>query len=392
MAKHVRDSGLESRTARAKLKSRGKPYYKSIGEGLHLGYRKGKVEGKWVVRRYAGNQAYITDTIGTADDINDADGTVILTFFQAQDKARELGGKLAYSGPYRVQDAVDDYLTFLGDRGQIIRYRIAKHISPALGDQLVGELTSERIRAWHNGMVKTGADAEAARKSKVSANRMLATLKSALNLAFREGKTPNDSAWRRVSLFKNVIRARTRYLALAECERLLNGCDPDFRLIVRGALETGARYSELGRLIASDFNTDAGTIHIRQSKAGRERHIILTATGAAFFRGLTAGQPGTAPMFGQDWKADQQRHRMKLACQHGRINPRITFHGLRHTWASLAVMNGMPLNVVARNLGHSDSKMVEKHYGHLAPSYVVDQVRKFAPVFGKVASNVKIIR
>ena len=37
-------------------------------------------------------------------------------------------------------------------------------------------------------------------------------------------------------------------------------------------------------------------------------------------------------------------------------------------WASHAVMNGVPLIVVAKNLGHSDTRMVERHYGHLAPS------------------------
>jgi integrase len=391
MARRVRDSGLESRAARAKLKPRGKPYYKSIGEGLHLGYRKGRVEGKWVVRRYAGNQAYITDTIGTADDITDTDGTVVLNFWQAQDRAREIGGYLVYSGPYRVKDAIADYLTFLGDRGHLIEYRINKHILPKLSDALVAELTSESIRAWHNGMTRAGEDEEA-RKSKVSANRMLATLKSALNLAFRESKVANDAAWRRVSLFKNVIKARTRYLSLAECERLLNACEPDFRLLVRGALETGARYSELCRMVCGDFNPDAGTIHVLKSKSGKERHIILTDDGAAYFGSLTAGQPGNALVFGKEWKPDHQKRRMQIACKHGRIDPPINFHGLRHTWASHAVMAGMPLNVVARNLGHADTKMVEKHYGHLAPSYVVDQVRKFAPRFGKVSSNVKAIR
>jgi integrase len=388
VAKRVRDSGLESRAARAKLKPRGKPYYKSIGEGLHLGYRKGKVEGKWVVRRYAGNQSYITDTIGAADDIADADGTVVLNFWQAQDKAREIGGKLVYSGPYRVQDAVDDYLTFLGDRGWEIEYRIRKHILPALGGELVAELSADRLRAWHNSMVKASDDPEIQRKSKVSANRMLATLKSALNLAFREGKAANDVAWRRVQLFKNVIRARTRYLSLAECERLMNACDPDFRLLVRGALETGARYGELTRMVCGDFNPDAGTIHVLKSKSGKERHIILTEDGAEFFSQLTAGQPGSAPMFGRIWKRDEQTRPMREACKNGRIDPPTSFHQLRHTWASHSVMAGMPLNVVARNLGHADTKMVEKHYGHLAPSYVVDQVRKFAPRFGKVAGNV----
>jgi hypothetical protein len=53
----------------------------------------------------------------------------------------------------------------------------------------------------------------------------------------------------------------------------------------------------------------------------------------------------------------------------------------------------MPLMVVARNLGHSDTRMVEKHYGHLAPSYVSDAVRAHAPRFGITASsNVKNLR
>ena len=390
MAKRVRDSALETSAARGKLKPSGKPYYKSIGEGLHLGYRKGKVKGKWVVRRYAGHQAYITDTIGTADDIADADGTTILTFWQAQDRAREIGGKLVYSGPYRVQDAVTDYLAFLGERGRLIEFRIRKHILPALGDTMVDRLDAKAIRDWHNGMVRAG-DPEAERKSKVSANRMLSTLKSALNLAFREGKVPNDVAWRRVTLFKNVVRARTRYLSLADCQRLMNACPPDFRLLVRGALETGARYGELCRMACGDFNPDTGTIHVLKSKAGTERHIILTDDGAGFFRQLTAGQPANAPMFGKEWKPDWQKQRMKDACRNARLEP-INFHGLRHTWASLAVMAGMPLTVIARNLGHASTKMVEKHYGHIAQSYAVDQVRKFAPRFGKVASNVKAIR
>ena len=84
---------------------------------------------------------------------------------------------------------------------------------------------------------------------------------------------------------------------------------------------------------------------------------------------------------------------MVAACKRAGIEPHIGFHQLRHTWASLSVMNGMPLNVVANNLGHTDTKMVEKHYGHLASGYLVDQVRQHAPRFGKVeGGNVKAIR
>jgi integrase len=64
---------------------------------------------------------------------------------------------------------------------------------------------------------------------------------------------------------------------------------------------------------------------------------------------------------------------MEDACPHAHVTPRITFHGLRHTWASLAVMNGVPL-LVAKNISATATPalvdMVEHHYGHLAPSYI----------------------
>jgi hypothetical protein len=45
-------------------------------------------------------------------------------------------------------------------------------------------------------------------------------------------------------------------------------------------------------------------------------------------------------------------------------------------------LNGMPLMVVARNLGHVDTRTVEKHYGHLAPSFIVEAIRISAPRYG----------
>jgi len=53
-------------------------------------------------------------------------------------------------------------------------------------------------------------------------------------------------------------------------------------------------------------------------------------------------------------------------------------------------MNGAPLVVVAKHLGHVDTRMVERHYGHLAPGFVADAIRAAAPRFGEAKpSNVK---
>jgi integrase len=77
---------------------------------------------------------------------------------------------------------------------------------------------------------------------------------------------------------------------------------------------------------------------------------------------------------------------MAEAVIRAKITPAISFHGLRHTWASHAVMNRVPLLVIAKNLGHADTRMVEKHYGHLAPSYIAHAIRAGAPRFGMVES------
>src|SRR5580700_10126708 len=122
MARTVRDAKLESPTARRAMKPAGKPYYRAIDEGLHLGYRKGKTSGKWVARWYLGERHYRVETIGTADDTGDPDDHTTLSFAQAQAKARDLftlrkreaAGLPSRSKPYVVQDCLHDYLAWLG--------------------------------------------------------------------------------------------------------------------------------------------------------------------------------------------------------------------------------------------------------------------------------------
>ena len=60
-----------------------------------------------------------------------------------------------------------------------------------------------------------------------------------------------------------------RYLTVAEAERLINACDPEFRALVRVGLETGCRYGELIRLEVCDFNPDASTLAVRARAASR---------------------------------------------------------------------------------------------------------------------------
>jgi len=317
-----------------------------------------------------------------------------------------------------VADAMDAYLALIESEGRSAqtvrdaRYRHKALIRPVIGRVKVAELTTDRLRRWRDDLVKTaprlrtrngdkqkhrvatGDDARRARRA--SANRTWTILRAALNHAFHDGKVGSDLAWRKVKPFRSVDSARVRYLTVAEAKRLINACDDDFRSLLRAALCTGARYGELIRLTVSDFNPDVGTIAIRQSKSGKPRHVVLTDEGRAFFREITLGRPGDEIMLrkanGTVWNMSHQLRPMADAVRRAKIKPEISFHGLRHTWASLAVMNGVPLLVVAKNLGHSDTRMVEKHYGHLAPSYIADAIRAGAPKFGFVPDKKIVAR
>jgi integrase len=423
MARTVRDANLETRTARSRLTTRGKPHYRILEPGLHLGYRKLKTgPGKWIARHYLGNEVYEVETIGVADDFSDADGVAIISFHQAQTSARGRMVSRAHAaagrtGPLTVATAMTSYLEFLETNRKsapFAKYVNEAFILPELGKIEVEALSTDKLRTWHAKLAKASArirtkdgekqrfkddadDPERDRRRKATANRILTVLKAALNRAWRDGKVVSDSAWRRVEPFESVDAARVHYLTIAEAQRLINASPTDFRRLVQGALETGARYGELCALTVSDFNPDSGTIAVRQSKSGKPRHIVLTDDGAEFFRTLTAGRPGSEFMFVKDggdaWLRSHQAEPMKQANKSAKIAPPINFHGLRHTWASHAVMNGVPMLVVAKNLGHSDTRMVEKHYGHLAPSYVADAIRAGAPRFGIAAADkVKAIR
>jgi integrase len=419
MARKVVDKKLDSKVERRRLKASPRPYYREVGRGLHLGFRKGKRGGTWVARMYVGNQTYKVEAIGHAeDDLTDANGETVLNYHQAVCKARELqqtrtttAGEL--TGPYTVRKAIDDYLTAQARKSSTgdARTRADALILPELGNIDVAGLTASRVRKWladlasqaprirgraHSTDIRfrdfDADDPEAVRRRKATANRTLTILKAALNFAFREGKVASDREWRRVEPFEDVDAARVRYLTIAEAKRLINGSDNEFRPLVQAALETGCRYGELARLRIEDFNGDVGTIAIRQSKSGKPRHVVLTDEGAAFFTHLSAGRQGGEPMFrkadGGEWRKSHQARPMLDACKRAKITPAVGFHTLRHTWASLSVMAGVPLLVVAKNLGHADTRMVEKHYGHLAPSYIADAIRAGAPRFGFKTGNV----
>jgi len=408
MARKIRDADLDSRTAREKLSIRGRLHYRRIQTNLAIGYRRLRGRsGTWTARHYIGKGEYAYDVIGEADDRSDANNVTIFSFDQAVEKARALSTERANQAagihaPLTVEAAMAAYITHLDHNGKQTdqtERTAKKYIIPLLGQYEVAKLTSEQLNEWKAKIAAMPAKGKrpfdpVARKS--SANGTLAKLRAALNLAFHAGKVPSNQAWMSLKKFKGVDRQRDRFLSVDESKRLINAASDEFKPLLAAALQTGCRYAELCRLKINDYRTDSKTIFVAHSKAERSRHVVLTKEGVELFENLAAGRRGGDPLIRRDdglpFNTSQQVRRMKLACKNANIAP-ITFHGLRHTFASALILAGTPLIYVAKSLGHSSIAMVEKHYGHLVKDHVSETIRANVPSYGFTAkSNVRTIK
>src|SRR3954451_12131937 len=168
MARVLRDPKLDTRSARLKLPPRREPHWSKLGPARHLGYRRlGRERGTWIAKAYdpeTRKRAY--KALGAADDVLDADGRDVLTFAQAQERARAWFPS-AFRSPEELEegneahrtvgDAVRAYLDWLGRNRKPTttreaRYAAQAHILPALGPVRLDRLSARRIAGWHEAL------------------------------------------------------------------------------------------------------------------------------------------------------------------------------------------------------------------------------------------------
>ncbi|MDR4305677.1 site-specific integrase [Chelatococcus sambhunathii] len=408
-----RKSDFASRASRSKLPLSDAPEWEEINPGVRLGYRRGRGTigrgGTWLVATRRPNGQRVQARLALADDVATADGAGVLSHEQAKEAARAWAKAVragdGASPALTVGEALDRYLEAREAEGMKSVYdarsRSKTHIRPKLGKIRLTDLTRERLERWRNDMaqapkrVRTSRfadkpnvreiapdDVDGKRRRRDTANRTLTTLKAALNWAHEHQLVDDDRAWRKVKPFRGTTAARVRFLTLPEQQRLLNTSGGALRDLVAAALMTGARFGELARLQVRDFDAANETVFIAESKSGKARHVPLTAGGVTLFERLALGRAPLEPLLRQDsgetWKPATYQRPFKAALDRAKIE-NLTLHELRHSYASAMVKAGAPLLVVAHALGHSDTRMCEKHYAHLAPSYVAETIRRTAP-------------
>jgi len=229
---------------------------------------------------------------------------------------------------------------------------------PEFGPTALCQLQGEDIRLWFD-RYSQGAPA--------GANRALDVLSQILNFAVACGRITTHPA---AAIPRNPRPRKTRFLSRAEVKRLRQALDlhrgrrsgDQQADIIRLLLLTGCRKGELIGLRWSEVHGDK--LILIDSKTG-PRAVFLNSEAQAIISGQSRNGPyvfpsSTDPSVCRSPELSLWRKVRRTA---GIADARL--HDLRHTFASHAVMAGVPIPVVSRLLGHAQVRMTLR-YAHIS--------------------------
>lgn len=183
------------------------------------------------------------------------------------------------------------------------------------------------------------------------------------------------------------VKTRKRYLVELEAERLLTAAPEGFKAALALGLFAGLRVGEVSMLrVGQDVDLDHGMLYIQQRdgwqpKYGRNREVPISTALEPYLVAHVARLAPDAPYLFPGRAADSATGRSNLFLSFRRVvddaglvkgrkdAEGVTFHTLRHTFASWLVMAGADLFTVARLMGHTTTKQIEETYAHLSPGH-----------------------
>lgn len=225
----------------------------------------------------------------------------------------------------------------------------------------------------------------------------LALMKAMLRAAEREWKWLEKAPVIKIPTIRNK---RVRWLEPEEAKRLIDECPEPLKSVVKFALATGLRRSNIINLEWQqiDMQRRVAWINPEDSKSNRAIGVALNDTACRVLREqignhhkwvfvhTKAGNraDGTMTPEVRKMRIDNSRS-WDSACKRAGIED-FRFHDLRHTWASWLIQSGVPLSVLQEMGGWESIEMVRR-YAHLAPNHLTEHAKQIDSIFGVCVPN-----
>jgi integrase len=398
MARKVRHSSLETRTARLRLAVRRKPYSgPSLARGVALLYRRNKTNGTWVLKASDGHGKYWTKAIAEADDFDESNGKTALTFFEAQDVAKKLArGEDGSTGnaPITVDCALKDYERDLKARGAnpYNAQHPRLHLTSVLLSKPVVLLGATELKLWRDGLLGKMAPA--------TINRLCRCVCAALELARQhDERIQNRQAWETgLAALPNAQEARNVIMSddkVREFVSVAYGLDHQFGLLADVLAITGARPSQAVRLRVEDLHDHPVRPKLMMPRSGKgggrhrsvkkhERYSVpVTIQLTAKLKAAAKGRADDAQLLlqsdGSPWgnNPGQNYHRQvdKVVTVVGLDPADVTMYALRHSSIVRQLKLNVPIRIIAST--HDTSvAMIERHYSRYITEHSDDISRR----------------
>ena len=267
------------------------------------------------------------------------------------------------------------------------------HLIPFFGGIKLRDLNAAHVRAFKARKIEEGLNPN-------TVGVMQGVLSVALNQAVDDSLIPSNPAAR---VKKAATRGQSPMRALSheEASRLLSAAEGtrDEALITL-VLRTGMRQGELAALQWEDVDlSERGSVTVRRSadtrtrtrvsttKTGEERRVgigVRTVTVLKAHKKRQLEERMAAPSWadpglvfpntkGKVRRRDSVMRSFRRFLAEAGLPAKVRFHDLRHTAATLAIKQGVPIPTVSKMLGHSDPAMTLRRYAH-----VIDEMREDA--------------
>jgi len=236
---------------------------------------------------------------------------------------------------------------------------IVKRLSKTLGQLRLNRVNANAISGYKKERLQEGI-------KQSTLNRELAVLRRMLRWGSEHGFIHRS----RVPVIRLAREdPKIVFLTQDDEESLLANCLPWLKDLVIVALDTGCRLGELLDLRWRRVDLQSAKMTVATEKGGGSRTLYLTDRVIEVLKSMPRGLPDVHVFQnpGGVHRVTTAGSAFKRAAKKAGLSKEVTFHALRHTFATRQVEKGTNILVLKELLGHKSLQMVLR-YGHVRES------------------------
>ena len=320
---------------------------------------------------------------------------------QEQKLGRFFPERYQQSGFAKLEDVLEEYLAAFTGRSKRDENRYKKKWLTLFPGARLNVLTPAALEKARTQLAEEG-------RTPQTVNRYMGFLRRVLNKAVRDGRLFGNPV-SRLKMFREPA-GNTRFLSPDEEKMLCEALGVEHARWVRLAILTGMRQMEQFSLRWEQVDLKRGLITLSATKAGGVQYVRLNheartllheldeqaakVEAVAEAQAIASKQEGDGarsewvfPSWNPNTHVDPRNfyRRVYLPKVKEQGLDGVSWHALRHTFASRLAMSGATEGTIAALLRHSGTVLVRR-YAHLSPSHLQDEIEKVS-AFGKVGER-----